>query len=407
MFLIFIAINDVGDAPYNLIRPILRKVQAEQLLQIERNSPHIEQKSQEVWEYFIRRDFQEKGFKKIESALLKKKKGDQEGSRNKVKQQVGEHSELKQTTCQEQEESSGEDPEEEEEEEAYNESQLDDVLDYRKLYWKLATDQKAHLEKASNRLRANIEQINKDRDYWKITQLSVDPKSVRSNAFRKRLPGAPFGSKMLQKTIQNSVGAPSIFSPRNVRFVSKTSQLSVSNRIVRPPRSSIPLTNSIAGLKRKVSLPPLSTTQQPVAKKQQLLHHRTPPKVSTSHKLFNLKPSPSSPPSNPAAFPASSDVRYRLTPMKVTVPLDAPVSSTTAISNRSGGGSATEIATPSSTLSTCNSDASSLTRPPGSNIRVPDSVSHPSTGSATNTQSNIRKRPPVKRKPPSIFINKR
>ncbi|KAI0391658.1 hypothetical protein F5Y17DRAFT_398081 [Xylariaceae sp. FL0594] len=52
------SIDDVGSAPYKLIRPILLKVEnAYQLHQIERNSPHLIEDTPELWQRLIARDF--------------------------------------------------------------------------------------------------------------------------------------------------------------------------------------------------------------------------------------------------------------------------------------------------------------------------------------------------------------
>lgn len=51
-------IDNLGYAPYSLVRPILFKVsRAEQLLRIEENSPHLAEDTSEVWKYMIKRDF--------------------------------------------------------------------------------------------------------------------------------------------------------------------------------------------------------------------------------------------------------------------------------------------------------------------------------------------------------------
>ncbi|KAL8288950.1 hypothetical protein RB597_000843 [Gaeumannomyces tritici] len=51
-------IDNLGYAPYSLVRPILLKVpRAEQLLRIEENSPHLTEDTAEVWKYMIKRDF--------------------------------------------------------------------------------------------------------------------------------------------------------------------------------------------------------------------------------------------------------------------------------------------------------------------------------------------------------------
>ncbi|KAL8376527.1 hypothetical protein RB595_007565 [Gaeumannomyces hyphopodioides] len=58
-------IDNLGYAPYSLVRPILFKVpRAEQLLRIEENSPHLAEDTAEVWKYMIKRDFSRASEKK-------------------------------------------------------------------------------------------------------------------------------------------------------------------------------------------------------------------------------------------------------------------------------------------------------------------------------------------------------
>lgn len=262
------------------MRPVLRKVQADQLIQIEKNSPHIELRSQEIWKFFIRRDFQDKGIQAIESINSCAPKEEEDHNQSPHERKAEEETQV----------------------------------DYRKLYKKLAADRKKHLEKASNRLKANLEQFNKDRDYWKITELAVDPKAIRSHARRKLGPTAPVGSKLLQKTIQHTLDhGPSIFSPRNIRFVGKP-DLNASKRVIRPPRSLISLNPDRGGPnKRKFSVSQLQPQDQQNERKK---FPKT--QLTTSQKMFNFKQPPSSPPSNPTAFPALPlDIKYKIASTKV------------------------------------------------------------------------------------------
>lgn len=50
-------ITDVGDTPYHLVAPILRRLNAKQLVQVEDASPHLAPASDELWEALIRKDF--------------------------------------------------------------------------------------------------------------------------------------------------------------------------------------------------------------------------------------------------------------------------------------------------------------------------------------------------------------
>ncbi|GAB7347594.1 hypothetical protein MBLNU459_g4474t1 [Dothideomycetes sp. NU459] len=59
-------IADVGDLPYDMVRPILRKIEnPDQLREIEKVSPQIAGEDAEIWQMFIKRDIQG-GEKKLE-----------------------------------------------------------------------------------------------------------------------------------------------------------------------------------------------------------------------------------------------------------------------------------------------------------------------------------------------------
>lgn len=53
-------ITDVGEIPYPLIKPVLRRFNAKQLSQIELNSPLLTPDSDELWAQLIERDFSER-----------------------------------------------------------------------------------------------------------------------------------------------------------------------------------------------------------------------------------------------------------------------------------------------------------------------------------------------------------
>lgn len=338
----------MGDTSYTLVRPILRKLKADQLIQVETNSPHIATHSQEIWEYYIRRDFQSKGINEI----------------NELREKQNEQSTATEPTSQ------NPDP---------------NQINWRGVYKKMARDRERHLENASNRLRANIEQINKDRDYWKITQLDHDPKAHRAKARRNLNPQAPIGSRLLHKTFQhaNDYG-PSIFSPRNVRFLNKTPQGFSQNRVIRPPRSTLSsrstvapsqpaqprmMSSILAGMKRdQTSMTPVRMSPSTPVKRQRT----EPANMATSQKLFSIN-TPKSPPNNPIAFHTSPDVRYKR-------------------------------AAPRPPAQTIDKSASTPNPPQQANDTPGDGAG----STAANTESpKVGRKPRRPRKAPSIFITKR
>ncbi|EPS44106.1 hypothetical protein H072_1964 [Dactylellina haptotyla CBS 200.50] len=59
------AIDDVGDLPYSIVRPILQKLENPKKLEtIQENCPHIASETAELWRVFIRRDFGEEALER-------------------------------------------------------------------------------------------------------------------------------------------------------------------------------------------------------------------------------------------------------------------------------------------------------------------------------------------------------
>lgn len=53
-------IDDIGDTPYILVKPILAKLPHEQLAEIEQRAPHIVDQSDELWREVIAREFRDR-----------------------------------------------------------------------------------------------------------------------------------------------------------------------------------------------------------------------------------------------------------------------------------------------------------------------------------------------------------
>lgn len=53
-------VQDVGGTPYHILKPILKRMAAKQLSQIEDRSPHIQPKSDELWGELVKREFPER-----------------------------------------------------------------------------------------------------------------------------------------------------------------------------------------------------------------------------------------------------------------------------------------------------------------------------------------------------------
>ncbi|KAK9322511.1 RNA polymerase II transcription factor SIII subunit A-domain-containing protein [Lipomyces orientalis] len=65
-------ILDIGDIPYDIIKPVLSRMGPSQLLAVEQNSPHIQPESDELWESILRHTFSEQEVQELKV----RKKGD-------------------------------------------------------------------------------------------------------------------------------------------------------------------------------------------------------------------------------------------------------------------------------------------------------------------------------------------
>ncbi|KAK9359555.1 RNA polymerase II transcription factor SIII subunit A-domain-containing protein [Lipomyces starkeyi] len=65
-------ITDVGDIPYDIIKPVLSRMGPSQLITVEQNSPHIQLEADELWENFLRDTFSEQEIQELNV----QKKGD-------------------------------------------------------------------------------------------------------------------------------------------------------------------------------------------------------------------------------------------------------------------------------------------------------------------------------------------
>ncbi|KAK9389110.1 RNA polymerase II transcription factor SIII subunit A-domain-containing protein [Lipomyces mesembrius] len=58
-------IIDVGDIPYDIIKPVLSRMGPSQLIAVEQNSPHIQIEADELWESFLRDTFSEQEIQEL------------------------------------------------------------------------------------------------------------------------------------------------------------------------------------------------------------------------------------------------------------------------------------------------------------------------------------------------------
>lgn len=149
-------IHDVGDAPFDLVMPILKKMPAWQLDEIESQCPHIRKRSGELWKRLIGKDFADRPMPASE---------------------------------------------------------------FRHNYRKYYKEKQAHLKNASLRLREGMQKLEQEKASRKITPLEVDPLAARARARYKASKAAPAGSRLIQRAIQEAKSKP-VFSSKNVQFTS-------------------------------------------------------------------------------------------------------------------------------------------------------------------------------------------
>ncbi|OBA20912.1 hypothetical protein METBIDRAFT_27289, partial [Metschnikowia bicuspidata var. bicuspidata NRRL YB-4993] len=63
-------ISDVGDTPYHLVQPILKRLNAKQLALLEKNSPTVTPHSDELWGGLIEKDFPDRPYNPAKLRLL-------------------------------------------------------------------------------------------------------------------------------------------------------------------------------------------------------------------------------------------------------------------------------------------------------------------------------------------------
>ncbi|KAG5357947.1 Elongin-A [Yarrowia sp. B02] len=141
-------IQDIGDTPYHLIEPVLRKFKCRQMLHIESISPHIARDSEPVWKHFISRDFSDR-------PLPKK--------------------------------------------------------NFKETYLRYQEEKEARLKESSDRLKRNIAREQQRKSEIMITQLDVDPRAESSQRrqYMQRAKSSVVGRLRLEMRSKGSMFSPS------------------------------------------------------------------------------------------------------------------------------------------------------------------------------------------------------
>lgn len=166
----------MGPAPYDLVAPILKKMSAKQLAEIEKKSPQIKAHSEEIWKKFLERDF-----------------GDRPMPAGR----------------------------------------------FRRTYIVYFKEKEAHLKDASIRLRESMERLKQEKAARTITSLEVDPMAAKARAKRKMAATSPAGSKLIQRAMQTARAKGPIHSNKNIKFSSSCASSSPSRAVTSSPVNSI------------------------------------------------------------------------------------------------------------------------------------------------------------------------
>lgn len=151
-------ISDVGNAPFQLVEPVLRKFKSRQMIQIEEQSPQIASSSEPVWQHMIFRDFPDRPWPKKH---------------------------------------------------------------FRDTYLRYQEEKDERLRESSNRLKRNIEREQQRKSEIMITQLDVDPRAQSSQRkhYMQRNKASVVGRLRLEMRGKGSMFSPKnpTFAPNNNR----------------------------------------------------------------------------------------------------------------------------------------------------------------------------------------------
>ncbi|KAK9495654.1 RNA polymerase II transcription factor SIII subunit A-domain-containing protein [Lipomyces doorenjongii] len=160
-------IIDVGDIPYDIIKPVLSRMGPSQLIAVEQNSPHIQLESDELWESFLRDTFSEQEIQ----GLIVPKRGD-----------------------------------------------------VRKQYYRLLEARRARLKKTSERVKAQYEALEREKAQNRIVTLDIFEDPVEAQRRKKRFfqqtsTAALKKMSVVKRARMESMSNP-IFSSDNIKITS-------------------------------------------------------------------------------------------------------------------------------------------------------------------------------------------
>ncbi|KAK9234594.1 RNA polymerase II transcription factor SIII subunit A-domain-containing protein [Lipomyces kononenkoae] len=160
-------IVDVGDIPYDIIKPVLSGMAPSQLIAIEEKSPHIKPETDELWEGFIRHTFRE-----------------QEIQQSKVRK----------------------------------------IGDVRKQYYMLLEARRLRLKKTSERVKAQYDALEREKAQKRIVTLDVFEDPMEAQRRKKRLLQQSSAASLKKMSVvkrarMESMSNP-IFSSDNIKITS-------------------------------------------------------------------------------------------------------------------------------------------------------------------------------------------
>lgn len=199
------------------------KMSPHQLVTVERNSPHIKERSNEIWKYIVERDFSKPS---IDNHLYKYH------SRPKKVSLFERLNDYNQTHFGTTQRKKVEDtpPTDLEKRIVKN---LDEI-DCRRLYFDLSQDMNQKMQEASAKLRSSMKKVESERLSNSIVQLERDPRSAQYRVNKRINQNAPIGTRIWQKSLKSALNrSTSLSRPSRPAGVDnwKNSNLSRPNNV--------------------------------------------------------------------------------------------------------------------------------------------------------------------------------
>lgn len=170
------------------------KMSPHQLVTVERNSPHIKERSNEIWKYIVERDFPKPN---IDNHLYKYHSRPKKVS---LFERLNDYNQTYFGATQRQKV----DDTPPTDLEKRNVKSLDEI-DCRRLYFDLSQDMNQKMQEASAKLRSSMKKVESERLSNSIVQLERDPRSAQYRVNKRINQNAPIGTRIWQKSLKSAL----------------------------------------------------------------------------------------------------------------------------------------------------------------------------------------------------------